>query len=361
MSRIAIVGGGLAGLTAALRLSEHASVHLFEAAPRLGGQLLTVHDGGVLIERGAEGFVARSTAVPALAQAAGLPEDEVIGQSTLRSYGFDGITLRALEPGEAATLLGFQVPQEELGRGIRTMRHGMGRLIAALARKLDGRVSITRATPVTSLVPGDAKVTVHVEGARLEVDAVIVATSAAAAAPLLGPIVGSVGDAMANAPTMSSVTVELAFPRSQIAHPLDGTGFVVALGAQQDGVRACAFTSSKFEGRAPRDMASVRVFVRPSDDDDLAALDDRAWIARALGQLTRVIPISGDPVHTCVTRWPRALPVYDDAHRAAVAALESALSPHPILLAGSAFHGAGIDAAVRSGERAAEALLARAR
>ena len=40
--RIAIVGGGIAGLTAAWYLSRDHQVTLFEAEPRLGGHTFTV-------------------------------------------------------------------------------------------------------------------------------------------------------------------------------------------------------------------------------------------------------------------------------------------------------------------------------
>jgi oxygen-dependent protoporphyrinogen oxidase len=133
---------------------------------------------------------------------------------------------------------------------------------------------------------------------------------------------------------------------------------VVALSAQQQGLRACTFTSSKFIDRAPPGSVSLRAFFRPSDDD-LAGLDDAAWIARARGGIARALPVRGEPVRAWVSRWPAALPVFDDAHRAAVDSLERALAQLPIALAGSAFHGSGIDAAVRSGERAAAALRER--
>ena len=62
--RIAIVGGGLAGLTAALKLIDLAergglsvAVTLFEASDRLGGAIETVHEGDYLIERGADAFL----------------------------------------------------------------------------------------------------------------------------------------------------------------------------------------------------------------------------------------------------------------------------------------------------------------
>jgi oxygen-dependent protoporphyrinogen oxidase len=48
--------------------------------------------------------------------------------------------------------------------------------------------------------------------------------------------------------------------------------------------------------------------------------------------------------------------VIDAVHRARVSELETALTGSRIRLAGSAFHGSGIDAAVRSAEQAAAAL-----
>src|SRR3954462_12806696 len=107
--RVIIIGSGLAGLTAAFRLSPAWQVVVLEATARFGGQIDTELSEGFVVERGAEGFVARSTAVPVLAADLGMPESELIGQATLRSFGFNGHALPALEPGEAARFLGFQV------------------------------------------------------------------------------------------------------------------------------------------------------------------------------------------------------------------------------------------------------------
>ncbi len=54
---VAIVGAGLAGLEAALRLSEQgASVRVFEASERVGGRLRTISSGGLRFETGAVEF-----------------------------------------------------------------------------------------------------------------------------------------------------------------------------------------------------------------------------------------------------------------------------------------------------------------
>ncbi len=358
MAAVVVIGGGLAGLTAAFRLGARHDVVVLEAGNRLGGQIHTELDRGFVVERGGEGFVARSEAVPALARDLGMPAEELIGQAQLRSYGFDGTQLRELRPGEAATLLGFQVPQEELGKGIRSLRRGMGSLIWALAGNLGARAAISLDTRVASVETRGPQLTVITASGRvLPADGVVVATSAAVAAALLDPIAGESARALVGAKVVSSVTVELAYARDAIAHALDASGFVVALSAQQQGLRACTFSSAKFIDRAPPDAASLRLFFRP-DAGELAELDDAAWIARARAGFARVISVRGEPLRAWVSRWVDALPVFDDAHRAAVAALERALAPRSIALAGSAFHGSGIDAAVRSAERAATTLEA---
>jgi oxygen-dependent protoporphyrinogen oxidase len=184
---------------------------------------------------------------------------------------------------------------------------------------------------------------------------VLIATPSVAAAELLDELAGEPARALRDAITSSSVTVELAYPRDAVPHPLDGSGFVVALAAQQEGLRACTWSSSKFEGRAPAGKVALRAFFRPQGEE-LAQLDDASWVARARRELGRVMGLESPPLQAWVSRWQDALPVFDDAHRARVSALERALEPWPIALAGSAFHGSGIDAAVQSAERAAMSL-----
>jgi oxygen-dependent protoporphyrinogen oxidase len=354
--RLGVVGGGLAGLAVAYRRSAAGDdVVLFEPAARLGGQLWTERSDGFVVEHGAEGFVARSEAVPALARDLGIGDD-LVGQEETKSYGFDGARLVPLAPGEAATFLGFQVPREELGKGIRAFRQGMGQLSDALARAIAGRVDVRLETGVRSIVPASAGW--HVElasGSTSDVDAVVVATHAVGAASLLEGTFGDVASALRGSPTLSSCTVTIAYARDAIEHPLDGTGFVVAAAHQEHGFRACTFITSKFAGRAPEGVASLRLFFRPSPED-LASFGHDDWTARACECLGRVFPVRGQPLRAWVSRWAEALPVFEPAHVARIAALEAALAGRGVLLAGAAFHGSGIDAAVRSAEAAAKAL-----
>jgi oxygen-dependent protoporphyrinogen oxidase len=76
--RVIVVGGGVAGLTAARRLSLAGSdVIVVEAADRLGGQLARHTVGGIELDAGAESFATRGGTVAALATALGLSDDLV--------------------------------------------------------------------------------------------------------------------------------------------------------------------------------------------------------------------------------------------------------------------------------------------
>src|SRR5258708_9432885 len=60
MGRIAIVGGGIAGLAAAYRLAREAhgvAVTLIESEARLGGKILTERVGGFVLEGGPDSFL----------------------------------------------------------------------------------------------------------------------------------------------------------------------------------------------------------------------------------------------------------------------------------------------------------------
>lgn len=76
--RIAIIGGGISGLTATYRLSQlqpPPAIELFEASDRLGGILNTVSRGGFLIEQSADNFLIKPPSALNLCGDIGLQSD----------------------------------------------------------------------------------------------------------------------------------------------------------------------------------------------------------------------------------------------------------------------------------------------
>jgi oxygen-dependent protoporphyrinogen oxidase len=80
--RIAILGGGIAGLTAAWQLAKLGNPHftLFEATGRLGGTVHTVRHRGFLLELGPDGWVTEKPWARELAEDLGLG-DEIIASN----------------------------------------------------------------------------------------------------------------------------------------------------------------------------------------------------------------------------------------------------------------------------------------
>lgn len=85
MKRIAIIGGGISGLSAALALEPYhrsgaLQYVLYEASPRLGGVLVTEHVDGCIVEAGPDSFVSEKPWASDLCREIGLG-DQLIGSN----------------------------------------------------------------------------------------------------------------------------------------------------------------------------------------------------------------------------------------------------------------------------------------
>src|SRR5262249_58259269 len=125
---------------------------------------------------------------------------------------------------------------------------------------------------------------IAVDGSAIEADALSVATEAHQAARLLRPLDPGLGHLLEGITYASSATVTLGYRRADIAHPLDGFGFVVPQ-VERRPIIACTFSSVKCPGRAPEGMVLLRVFLGGALNEAALEVDDAALIATARGQL----------------------------------------------------------------------------
>jgi len=85
--KIAIIGGGISGLSAAHRLQELApdcDIHLYEADGKLGGVLQTTHQNGFLLEHSADNFITNVPGGLQLCSRLGLEAELLKTNETLR-------------------------------------------------------------------------------------------------------------------------------------------------------------------------------------------------------------------------------------------------------------------------------------
>jgi protoporphyrinogen oxidase len=154
----------------------------------------------------------------------------------------------------------------------------------------------------------------------------------------------------------SNVSVSIGYDRSAVRHELTASGFVVDAKDELEGLRACAFCSSKLPGRAPEGRVLLRAFFRPELQRIKEA--DSIWSERATRLLGAALGITRPPLATWVARWPEALPQYAANHRATIESIATRLKDKGRgYFAGTSFFPSGVPGAVRSGREAARAVL----
>ncbi len=196
------------------------------------------------------------------------------------------------------------------------------------------------------------------EGEDLFADDVCLALPSYASANLLGTVDAQLASELQNIDYASSATINLAYKREDIPHPLDGFGFVVPF-VEKRTVMACTFSSVKFAGRAPQGHALLRAFVGGALQPETLELNEAELLRAVGGDLHDLLGIERAPLFAEVTRWERSMPQYHLGHLARLKRIEQRLASLPNLaLAGNAYSGLGIPDCVRSGEAAAEMLSA---
>jgi oxygen-dependent protoporphyrinogen oxidase len=154
-------------------------------------------------------------------------------------------------------------------------------------------------------------------------------------------------------PYASSATVNLAFRRADITHPLNGMGFVVPA-TENLSLIGCSFSSVKFEGRSPTEHVLLRAFIgEPKSKNSESEL-----IELCQTDLTPILGIKSDPQFVVVSKHPQAMAQYQVGHQEVVSSVERLAGELPgFAVAGNGYHGVGIPDCIRSGEAAAISLL----
>src|SRR6185436_10198933 len=123
----------------------------------------------------------------------------------------------------------------------------------------------------------------------------------------------------------STATINLAYRRAAIQHPLDGFGFVVPF-IEKRSLLACTFSSIKFPGRATGDHVLLRAFVGGALQPEMFALDDAEMLARVEDDLRELLGISEPPLFAEVEKWKDSMPQYEVGHLDRVQSIENELA-----------------------------------
>jgi oxygen-dependent protoporphyrinogen oxidase len=461
--RIAIVGGGITGLSAAhaaigraREMGRAVVVTVLESSPRFGGNLVTERLDGYLLDAGPDSWVASKPQASALARELGLggaligtneatrryyiawdgrlhavPEGLVLGVPTKLAalartplFTWAGKMRMAMEPlvrartadaegdesiadfarrrlgreaaerlvapllggisaGDASDLsVASSFPQlvameREYGslvRGMRAARRGreaargeragpepsafvslmggVADLVGALSERVRSSGGELRANaPVRAVVRNGHAWSVEIEGGEpIAADAVLLAIPAHAAARIARRLDEVLAQRLARLQSASTATVFLAFRRSEVAHPLDGSGFLVprVLGRP---ILAGTWVSSKWHGRAPEGQVLLRVFIGGPAADVALREGDSELVTLGRHELAALMGVTAEPLFSRVFRFDRASAQMRVGHAEDLREVRERLasSTPGVDVAGGGYEGIGIPDCIRQG------------
>jgi len=405
--RIAVLGGGVSGLTAARHIEKHlpdAEVVVFEARDRLGGNVYTEDFAGCRVEWGPNGFLDNEPATLELVSELGLDHRVVRAreEAAKRFIWRDG-KLRPLPTSPVSFLFSDTLPLfARLRVGLEPFsrpapgtdesvhdfaaRH-MGKtaasvLIDAMVTGIFAgdphRLSLRSAFPKLyaleqkygSLIKGakgrgagpSGTLTSFDHGLQVLIDTLAEGLDVRLGERLEGIpdgfdhvvctlpapraadlLGGELGELLRRIPTAPVVVVALVFDRPTPAP--DAFGFLVPRG---HGLRILGtlYDSSIFPGRAPEGRRLFRTLLGGRRDPEVIELSDDEILDVVARELHRVWGDFPEPHAVKVIRHPLGISQYEIGHGELLEQVEAVRPPH-LRLAGSSYRGVAINACVK--------------
>lgn len=437
---VLVVGGGISGLTTAWHLAKAGvDVELLEAAPRVGGSIVTHAEDGWLFELGPNTVLENNPYVGPLIEKAGLGPDKLVGAAAgKRRYLWKRGRLQPLPSGPISFLRTRLFSGEAKARVVREpfvraplddreesvaefVRRRLGRemldyavgpfvsgvyagdperlsvrwatakihaleknhgslvkgafakkkgpapsghmisirqgLDALPARLAAGIPSVRTGAACRRVLRGDDGVfRLDTDDGTLTARRVVLAVPADAVARLLDEATNGDARLFDEMPYAPIVLAALGFRREDVAHPLDGFGFL-APRCESLRILGCLFPSSLFPGRAPPGHVALTAFAGGRTDPEIATWDDERVLDLVTSELSRALGTRGRPVAQHVRRWPRAIPQYEIGHGLFVErarALEARLPG--LSVAGNVLGGVSVPDCIRNATLLAERL-----
>ena len=259
------------------------------------------------------------------------------------------------ESQRGSVLRTFAQPRPLSNGQFRSLLGGMEEMVTTLEHRLPAG-SVRRSCAVESISPAREGWTVMSAGEAIHAQAVLLACPAHVAATLLRPLDARASDLCAEVPYVSTVSIALAWPRPAVAHPLHGSGFVVARESNSLRVTACTWVSSKWNRRAPAGTVLIRAYVGGSHDPSAVDLNDDELVDLARRELGPILGVTRPPQLARVYRWRKAGAQHNVGQIARVAEIERRLGAlGGLFVAGSGFRSVGIPDCVADGRAAAAA------
>jgi oxygen-dependent protoporphyrinogen oxidase len=359
MKRIAIIGGGISGLTVLhylkQRFKDTVDIMLFEREASCGGTIRSLHKDSCLFEYGPNGFLGNQPATFALIQELGMADAMITAGTASRGrYLKVNRQLQAvpLNPIALMTTPLFSIPDKwsllmgcfkrNISKDTSIYDYVSRRFSASIAETLiDPFINGIYAGNIKHLHMGSAfpkfkksrlhsfkrgmaeiidalsrryqaNIQTSAEIASLpdDADAVIIATPAYAAANIVEAVNPPLAGLLNQMPYAPIAVAGLVFPQDTFHKMPEGFGYLVPSKEKKD-VLGVLIESNVFEGRAGKGQIMLRVMFGGMHHPAIINDDPQTILSKACQEIDDTYGVVSPPLATFVKIWPKAIPQYE--------------------------------------------------
>lgn len=194
--------------------------------------------------------------------------------------------------------------------------------------------------------------------ATVRADAVVVATPARDAAPILEGLRADLAGILREIPSAGLAVVATGYDASRWPRDLAGFGFLAPRG---EGLRilGCLWSSWIFPGkRSPEGKILVRTMIGGAHDPGAVSLPDDELITCVRRELTEAMGLRGEPDWVRIYRYLLGIPQYTLGHDERLRRIEGILAETPgLFVTGNSYRGIALNSCVQEAGPVAESVV----
>lgn len=236
-----------------------------------------------------------------------------------------------------------------------SFKNGVGHLINTLEKKLTGIIYTD--TTVSSITRDKDEFVITLDdGAHMRVNAVILALPAPIAAKITSTLDETAAKALMQIRYEGVGNMTFAYKLADVPTVLDAYGMVIPH-TEHRKIDGMQWNTSKWAGRAPDDIALIRVFFGGPHTRDMLKHNDDTLEMIIRKELADILDITAKPFYVSdPVRLPYAYPQYDVGHINRVQTIYDSL-PERVAVAGNAYRGVGVPDTIQTARDAVAKIV----
>lgn len=231
---------------------------------------------------------------------------------------------------------------------------GAQTLTDALAEKVGGALKTGAAVQgITRENPGYQ---IFTSSETIRADIVVLATPAYVSANILEDFDADIANMLSAIPYPHVSVVCLGYRKENVAHNLNGFGFLVPHREERK-ILGTLWDSSVFPNRASEGHALLRTMVGGAQYPEMAMLEDNKIIDTVFSELNEILGLKTEPDMVRIYRWEKAIPQYLLGHGKLLDGIDDRMRQYTgLYLTGNSYRGIGINDCVENSERLAREI-----